>query len=106
MRDLLAVERVLFVVHDASDLRAVARSPAWRSATPAERALCLVHDGDLSGVSHLSLQQRMTVQLRAALGAAAESIPTFVVSGSPGDDAATCAEAWGATRVVDLRGIE
>ena len=94
------MNRLLFVVHEPSQLRTIVRSPAWGADGEAERALCLVHGGDPSGLGDLGLQQRMTIELRAALGADAETIPTFVVSGHPGDDVDACAASWGATRVV------
>lgn len=104
MERLASVDRLLFVVRDPSDLREGGSSPDLLASDGTDRAVCLVRDGDTSGLSHLPLQQRMTVELRALLGPAAESIATFVVSGHADDDVDGCAAAWGATRIVDLRG--
>ena len=99
----MSVDRVLFVVQDPQDLRDPDRARALAEGSGAERALCLVADGDDSGLGHLRLQQRLTVELRACLGADAEAIPTFVVTSHAGDDVDSCASGWGATRVIDLR---
>ena len=97
------MDRLLFVLRDPLELRDAARSEALTAAEGADRAICLVRgDGDPSGMTHLGLQQRLTVEMRACLGAAAESMPTFVVSGQAGDDVESCASGWGATRVIDL----
>jgi hypothetical protein len=107
------MERVLFVVRSLAELGGGARSSPFVAAHAStfasdeevERAVCLVQDGDdESGLSHLRLHQRMTVELRRALGSSAESIATFVVSGRERDDVEHCAASWGATRLVDLRG--
>ena len=37
---------------------------------------------------------------RRLLGEGAETVAVFVVSGRPGDDAASCAESWGADEIV------
>lgn len=89
---------MLVIVHEATRAGEVVRMAGAPAGT--ELALCLVHGPD--GASHLSLQQQMTVQLRATLGPAAESIATFVVSGLEGDDVESCATGWGADEIVDL----
>src|SRR5436190_14795649 len=93
--------RVLVVIRAISQVRNAVRARAARLAKDDELAVCLVHDADGGGVGHLQLQRQMTVQLRVTLGAAAEAVATFVVSGRDGDDVASCAAGWGATMVDD-----
>ena len=95
------MDRILLVVIDADAVRD-ARAPELDGGHDAELAVCLVHDGGDGGLGDLRLQQRMTAALRERLGADAESIATFVVTGRNGDDADACAATWGATRVVRL----
>ncbi|HUS69001.1 MAG TPA: hypothetical protein VMZ28_30905 [Kofleriaceae bacterium] len=94
--------KVLFVVRSWSALRSIGRSPGWRAAADGECACCFVHEADDGGRDHLGLQQRMTTDLRAVLGAGAEGVAIFVVSGRAGDGVDDCAAAWGATEVVEL----
>jgi hypothetical protein len=96
------VDRVLFVVRNPLDLRDSSRASAMSTVDDAQRALCVVRDGDDAGIGHLALQQQMTVELRAQLGDGAEMMAIFVVSDRGEDDVAACAAAWGATRVVEL----
>ncbi len=97
------MDRLLLVLNDPLEIRRDAQLRAVSTSEADEIALCLVVAPSEPQVNHLRLQQRMAGELRALLGEAAERIATFVVSGEDGDDVASCAAAWGASRVIDLR---
>jgi hypothetical protein len=92
------MSRVLVVVRDPRDLPTIRRGVAVAAARSAELAVCQVTSDDhLDDLHH---QQAMTRALRRLLGEGAESVAVFVVSGRSGDDAASCAESWGADQIV------
>ena len=92
------MSRVLVVVRDPRDLPTIRRAVAVAEARAAELAVCQVTSDDhLADLRH---QQVMTRTLRRLLGEGAETVAVFVVSGRPGDDAASCAESWGADEIV------
>lgn len=98
------MSRVLVVIRDPRDLLTIRRGVAVAAVRASELAICQVTDDDhLADLQH---QQVMTRTLRLLLGADAETVAVFVVSGRVGDDAASCAESWGADVIVswdDLR---
>jgi hypothetical protein len=64
-----------------------------------EIALCYVLPSQAGLQASLEAQRRITMELRHALEASAETIPVFVISGLEGDSIDECARAWGATDV-------
>lgn len=98
--------RMLVVIQDPRELSRIHGVHSQTAVLGAVLAVCLVHESTDRGTDHLALQRQLTATLRSKLGAAAESIAIFVVTGRHDDDVGRCAAEWGATSIADIEGRE
>jgi hypothetical protein len=91
--------RILVVLTDADPKHVVRERFAALLSAHHVLAACLVAPELGSFPEGLEVQRRVSTMLRYLLGASAENIAVFVISGRPGDNVEDCALAWGASEV-------
>jgi hypothetical protein len=91
--------RVLVVLSEPFAVAHVQQRCAGLVNPGVELAVCCVVDERTDLQVSLEHQRRITVALRRAFGALAETIAVFIVTNGEGDRVEDCARAWGATEV-------